>query len=33
MARSPTFSARPDAAALLAQASCETGLRDFEDGV
>jgi len=29
MARSATFSARPDAAALLAQASFETGLHDF----
>jgi hypothetical protein len=32
MARSATFSPRPDAAALLAQASYETGLHDFGDG-
>src|SRR5882724_7160710 len=32
MARSATFSPRPDAAALLAQAECETGLHDFGDG-
>ncbi len=31
MARSATFSERPDAAALLAQASRETGLHDFGD--
>jgi hypothetical protein len=29
MARSATFSAQPDAAVLLAQATCETGPRDF----
>ena len=32
MAPSATFSAHPDAAALLAQATCETGLHDFGDG-
>jgi len=32
MVRSATFSARPDAAALQAQASRETGLRDFGAG-
>jgi hypothetical protein len=32
MARNATFSAQPDAAALLAQATGETGLRDFGDG-
>ena len=32
MARSVTFSAQPDAAALLAQAEAETGLHDFGDG-
>ncbi len=32
MVRSATFSAQPDAAALLAQATFETGLRDFGDG-
>jgi hypothetical protein len=32
MARSATFSPRPDAAALLAQATDETGLHDFGDG-
>jgi hypothetical protein len=32
MARNATFSAKPDAAALLAQATHETGLHDFGDG-
>ena len=32
MARSLTFSKRPDVAALLAQAEAETGLHDFGDG-
>jgi hypothetical protein len=32
MARSATFGAQPDAAALLTQAAAETGLRDFGDG-
>ena len=32
MARSATFLAQPDAAALLAQAQYETGLHDFGDG-
>lgn len=32
MARSATFSAEPDVAALLAQAEHETGLHDFGDG-
>lgn len=31
MARSATFSARPDTAVLLAQAEAETGLHDFGD--
>ena len=31
MARSATFSAQPDAAALLAQAEDHTGLHDFGD--
>jgi hypothetical protein len=32
MARNATFSAQPDVAALLAQATAETGLHDFGDG-